>query len=147
MRRVRIGSIAAAAAESALIRAESANRPNGPARSSVSDSPPRRPLEGAARGGTAAEHRPRRRVVRAACVRAGLPGWRLAMEHGFNAGDRVRFAGDYLRRIAEHGGYLASWIGTVDSVTDRTVVVRWDDSPTLLCFGRPSDLETVGAAR
>jgi hypothetical protein len=69
------------------------------------------------------------------------------MPNTFTAGDRVRFAGDYLRRIAEHGTYLASWIGTVDSATDRSVVVRWDESPTLPSTGRPSDLERAEAAR
>jgi hypothetical protein len=53
------------------------------------------------------------------------------MPNTFTAGDRVRFAGDYLRRIAEHG----------------TVVVRWDESPTLPSTGRPSDLERAEAAR
>jgi hypothetical protein len=65
------------------------------------------------------------------------------MRTELQVGDRVRFRGDYLRRIAEHGSYLASWVGTVRGVTGRSVVVHWDCSPALPCPGRPADLERV----
>lgn len=57
------------------------------------------------------------------------------------AGDRVRFAADYLRSIADYSAYTASWIGTVDGVAGDRVSVRWDHEPTLPTFGRGSQLE------
>jgi hypothetical protein len=58
------------------------------------------------------------------------------------AGDRVRYSGDYLNSIAEHTT-LAWWAGTVEEIVGDRIAVRWDEVPHLIALVPPGRLEAA----